>query len=122
MSDNDTTTSTGQSAEELAARFLEKRGMTVLVRNYRCRGGEIDLICRAGKTLVFAEVRLRRHAGFGGASGSITPVKQRRIVLAAQHYLLASRQHNCDCRFDCLLLDGMSERHIEWLQNAFSAD
>ena len=122
MSNNDTTVGAGQSAEALAARFLAKRGLKVLTRNYRCRGGEIDLICRAGKALVFAEVRLRRNTDFGGAGASITRAKQRRLILAAQHYLLANGQHDCDCRFDCLLLDGMDEQRIEWVQNAFSAD
>jgi len=122
MSNNDTTTATGQIAENLAARFLEKRGLTITTRNYRCRGGEIDLICRDGQALVFVEVRLRRHNGFGGAAASITTTKQRRIVLAAQHYLAMHRKHDCDCRFDCLLLDGTSERDIEWVKNAFSAD
>ena len=119
MSDNDTTTNVGQSAENLAAHFLEKNGLIVLARNYRCRGGEIDLVCRAGKTLVFAEVRFRRNTDFGGAGASITLTKQKRIILAAQHYLLVNKLHNCDCRFDCLLLNDMNERNIDWIPNAF---
>lgn len=122
MSDNDTTTRTGQRAEDAAARFLSQRKLAVLARNYRCRGGEIDLVCRDGKTLVFVEVRLRRNAGFGGAAASITPVKQRRIVLAAQHYLAATGKHDRDCRFDCVLIDGADGQRIEWMRNAFSAD
>ncbi len=123
MSDNDTTSETskviGDRAEDSATRFLEKRGLAVLTRNFRCRGGEIDLICRDGKTLVFVEVRMRRNAGYGGAGASITPSKQRRVVLAAQHYLLAHARLDCDCRFDCVLLDG---KNIEWIRDAFSAD
>ena len=122
MNTNDTTTATGQIAENLAARFLEQRGLTVTARNYRCRGGEIDLVCRDGTALVFVEVRLRRNASFGGAGASITAAKQRRIILAAQHYLTTHRKNNCDCRFDCLLLGGISERDIEWVKDAFSAD
>ena len=122
MRSNNTTTNVGQAAENLAARFLEKHGLTVLARNYRCRGGEIDLVCRTGKTLVFAEVRFRRNTDFGGAGASITLTKQRRIILAAQHYLLVHKQPNCDCRFDCLLLNGMDEKNIDWIPNAFSSD
>ncbi len=122
MSDNDTTTATGHIAENLAARFLEKRGLAVKTRNYRCRGGEIDLICRDGSALVFVEVRLRRNSGFGGAGASITRTKQRRIILAAQHYLTTNRLHDCACRFDCLLLDGTHEQNIEWVKDAFSDD
>ena len=122
MSDNDTTTATGHIAENLAARFLEKRGLVVKARNYRCRGGEIDLICRDGSALVFVEVRLRRNSGFGGAGASITRTKQRRIILAAQHYLTTNRLHDSACRFDCLLLDGTHEQNIEWVKDAFSDD
>ena len=122
MSDNDTTTATGLIAENLAACFLEKRGLATTARNYRCRGGEIDLVCHDGKTLVFVEVRLRRNSGFGGAGASITRTKQQRIILAAQHYLSAHRKHDCACRFDCLLLNGTREQDIEWVKDAFSAD
>ena len=122
MSNNDTTANVGQAAENMAARFLEKHGLTVLTRNYRCRGGEIDLVCQTGKTLVFVEVRFRRNPNFGGAGASITFTKQKRIILAAQHYLLANKQPNCDCRFDCLLLNGMNEQNIDWIPNAFSSN
>ena len=126
MSANDTTVESskavGDLAEGLAARFLEQQGLKVLTRNFRCRGGEIDLICRNGKTLVFVEVRRRRSASFGGAGASITRSKQRRIILAAQHYLPANAKTECDCRFDCVLLDGRAENHIEWIRDAFTAD
>jgi putative endonuclease len=123
MSRNDTTSPStkvsGQLAEDRAACHLEKKGMKVLARNFRCRGGEIDLVCRDARTLVFVEVRLRRNTSFGGAGSSITATKQRRIILAAQHYLAAHTSADCDCRFDCVLLDGKS---IEWIRDAFSAD
>lgn len=118
MSDKDTTTRTGQLAEEQAARFLEQQQLTVITRNYRCRVGEIDLICQDGRTLVFVEVRLRRDSRFGGAAASITSVKQGRIIRAAQHYLLSKGKSDHDCRFDCALLDG---ERIEWIKDAFSA-
>jgi len=109
-------TTDGARAEEQAARFLAGRGLKILVRNYRCRGGEIDLVCRDGATLVFVEVRLRTHPGFGGAAASITPAKQRRIALAANHYLAGKPLPAC--RFDAVLLDGAS---IDWIRNAFDA-
>lgn len=117
---DDTTTQRGREAETLAARVLERRGLRVLERNFRIRGGEIDLICRDGSTLVFVEVRLRSRSDFGGAGASITPSKQRRIILAARHYLAGKPE--CDCRFDCILLDRLDENHLEWIRHAFSAD
>ena len=118
------TQAAGQQAEDLAAAFLTQRGLRVLTRNYRCRGGEIDLIARDGKTLVFVEVRLRRNPAYGGAGESITVTKQRRVVLAARHYLAANAAGHAACRFDCVLLTGTSGKpgDIEWLRDAFAAD
>jgi len=111
----------GRLAEELAAGFLTRHGLQVVVRNYHCRGGEIDLVCRDGHTLVFVEVRFRRRASHGGAGDSITSGKRRRLILAARHYLVSHAVTGTDCRFDCLLLDELSENAIEWLRNAFDA-
>lgn len=110
----------GAAAEDLAADYLARRGLRLLARNYRVRGGEIDLICQDGDSLVFVEVRLRRNARYGGAGASVTPTKQRRLILAAQHYLqTVGEQH---CRFDCVLLSALDESGLEWIRNAFSAD
>jgi putative endonuclease len=118
MNGNDTTTRAGQIAEDRAARFLERQELPVIARNHRCRGGEIDLVCRDGRTLVFVEVRSRTNGDFGGAAASITLAKQRRIILAARHYLATTGRHGHDCRFDCVLIDGEC---IEWIKNAFPA-
>ena len=75
----------GAAAEALAAEYLSARGLAIVARNYRCRGGEIDLIARDGDTLVFVEVRLRSSTAFGGAAAGITAAKRRRIALAARH-------------------------------------
>lgn len=114
---NDTTTARGREAEERAAHHLERSGLQLVTRNFRVRGGEIDLICRDGRRLVFVEVRQRSRGDFGGAAASITTGKQRRIILAARHYLAGKPE--CDCRFDCVLIDG---ERLEWLKDAFSAD
>lgn len=120
--DNDSTkpATRGQTAEALAADFLARRGLSILERNFRVRGGEIDLICRHGKTLVFVEVRLRSRSDFGSAAESITAPKRQRLILAARHYLLRAPQ--ADCRFDAILLDRLDPAAIVWLENAFSAD
>lgn len=116
---NHNTGARGREAEALAAAFLERQGLRVLTRNYRIRGGELDLVCRDGQTLVFVEVRLRTQAGFGGAAASITAGKRRRLILAARHYLL--RHPEAPCRFDCVLLDRLDPAAIVWLRDAFAA-
>lgn len=110
----------GSDAEALAAAYLEGHGLAVIERNFRVRGGEVDLICRDGKVVVFVEVRLRSNSRFGGAAASITSAKQRRVILAAKHYL-AGKSHP-SCRFDCVLFEALDSPRIEWLKNAFTAD
>ena len=123
MSANDTTVESskaiGDLAEGLAARFLEQQGLKVLTRNFRCRGGEIDLICRDGSSLVFVEVRQRSRADFGGAGASITAAKRRRIVLAASHYLQRFAAPP-PCRFDVVVIEAPPA--VQWLRAAFDAD
>ena len=104
----------GAAAESAAADFLAGRGLRVVERNFRVRGGEIDLICADGGTTVFVEVRYRGRRDFGGAGASITAEKRRRLTLAAHHWL--ARHGERDCRFDCVLMDG---ERIEWVKNAF---
>ena len=93
----------GAQAEQAAAAYLVKRGLQLVEKNYRCRFGEIDLIMRAGVTLVFVEVRSRSSRAFGGAAASIDARKQRKLIAAAQHYLaqLGNRRH-ADSTHCCL--------------------
>ena len=107
----------GGPEESLAAAFLERQGLKILERNYRCRFGEIDIVAAGGPVLVFVEVRARSSEDFGGAAGSLTAAKRRRLVAAARHYL-AARGRERACRFDVVLVRG-SERRVEWLTNAF---
>ncbi|MEY3883126.1 MAG: hypothetical protein RIS87_302 [Pseudomonadota bacterium] len=113
----------GLAAEKLAATYLTNHGLKVIVQNYHCRFGEIDLIMTDGKILVFIEVRLRTNPKFGSAAASITSQKQQKIILTAQHYLQEnSRKYgDCACRFDAILMDKADTEHIEWLRNAFDA-
>ncbi|MGK5068410.1 YraN family protein [Janthinobacterium sp. AD80] len=103
----------GRQAEDAALAYLLAQGLLLVQRNYLCRGGELDLIMRDGASVVFVEVRLRSGARFGGALASITPAKQRRMVLAAQTWLLG-QQRLPACRFDALCIDG---GRISWLKN-----
>ena len=107
----------GVDSEAMAAAFLQGRGLEILVRNYRCRLGEIDLVARDGATTVFVEVRRRASSAFGGAAASITQSKRAKLVRAARHYLSGFRDVP-QCRFDALLIEGEPPR-IEWIRNAF---
>ena len=109
----------GAAAEDRALQHLQAAGLRLLERNYRTPGrggGEIDLVMQATDgTVVFVEVRQRAGAHHGGAAGSIGAAKQRRIVLAARHYLLRWRAPP-PCRFDVVAIEGEA---LHWLPAAF---
>lgn len=107
----------GAVAEQAAADYLVARGLRLVARNWRCKGGEIDLVMRDGATLVFVEVRARGGMGFGGAAASITAAKQARVILAARHYLMV-KGVDVPCRFDAVLVQ---DGRLEWLKGAFEA-
>jgi len=106
----------GQQGEDAALVHLTRQGLQLVERNFRCAGGELDLIMRDGDCLVFVEVRRRRSMRFGGAAASITPTKQRRLVHAAQTFLLRYPRLP-PCRFDVIAID---DGAIEWLKNVMS--
>jgi putative endonuclease len=110
----------GVQAERLAARFLEAQGLKLVERNYRSRFGEIDLVMRDAHTLVFVEVRLRSHGGFGGAAASVDRRKQQRLIATAQQYL-STLPAPPPCRFDVVLMSALQGTPPEWLRNAFEA-
>jgi putative endonuclease len=103
----------GREWERAALDYLKRHQLSRVEENFRCKGGEIDLIMRDGATLVFVEVRQRADREHGGAAASITPAKIRRLVCAAQVYLLRFPIIP-PCRFDLVAIDG---EHIEWLRN-----
>jgi putative endonuclease len=84
---NHTPYKSGQEAEALACRYLRTQGYKIIARNWRSPFGEIDIIAREGGTLVFVEVRARGGSSFGGAEGSLTYKKRKRIIATAQAYL-----------------------------------
>ena len=103
----------GQAGEDAALAYLQQRGLQAVERNFRCKGGEIDLIMRDGAALVFVEVRWRADLRHGGAAASVTPAKQARLVLAAQVFLQRYRTPPA-CRFDVIAIDGGA---ISWLKD-----
>lgn len=113
----------GQYYEQHAVDYLQKAGLQLLERNFRCKAGEIDIICSQGEQLVFVEVRYRSNRNFGSAAASVGRNKQRKIIKTAQFYLQGRRQyHNWPCRFDVLAITPLQladEVDVQWLKNAF---
>lgn len=109
----------GGLGEDFAVHYLKSRGYRVLKRNFRCRLGEIDLIAKDGKTLVFIEVKTRRNHRYGTPQEAVTLAKQAKLRKVAAYYLQRLDQ-DIPCRFDVLAVtikDGTPQPVL--IRNAF---
>jgi putative endonuclease len=102
----------GAEGERLAAKYLKKKGYTILEQNYRSPLGEIDIIATCQNKLIFVEVKRRSSARFGKGYEAVTRRKQQQIIKTANHYL---KYHNFNllCQFDIISIDGDEITHIE---------
>ena len=115
---------TGALGEVLAARYLRAHGYEICSANYRTRMGEIDLVAEKDGVLVFAEVKTRSDGMIALPSESVGFEKQRKLVLAASHYLKSVRDASCITRFDVIevYLDAQGEqKEIRHIPNAFDS-
>lgn len=124
-----TTRQQGECAEQQAAEWLRNQGLSIIARNFHSRFGEIDIIGHDGEHLVFIEVRFRSNPRFGGAAATVDRHKQRKLILAAQHYLNSRwrGQKIPPCRFDVVALAPQHSGHdagltIHWYKAAFEQD
>ena len=113
----------GSLGESLARGALEREGYAILATRYRTRAGELDIVARDGRCLVFVEVKARRHAERGSPAEAVTPAKQRRVAAMARDFLARHQTDATECRFDVVaVLLGEGERPvIHIIRNAFDA-
>lgn len=113
----------GREGEEAAARLLASRGLVILERNFRCRTGEVDLVCGHGGTLVFVEVKTRAETSLAAGTDAVDRRKRSRIVTAAAAYLSMHGLWERPCRFDVVSVvktaQGLAAQHIP---DAFRAE
>lgn len=114
----------GREAEQQALEHLRAQGLSLLAQNWLCKRGELDLVMLDGDTVVFVEVRYRRHAAWGGALESVDMRKQQKLIKAAQLFLQREpRWAKHPCRFDVVAI-GASANTPEkpnWIRNAFDS-
>jgi putative endonuclease len=112
----------GAQGESAALAHLQRAGLKLIARNYRCKAGEIDLIMLDGGTLALIEVRYRSTLDYGGAAASVTWRKQRRIITAARHLLLTRHDlRRYPARFDVVgISPGNRGDRFEWIKAAFT--
>ncbi len=112
----------GDQGEEATVHFLETQGYAIRHRNFRCRYGELDVVAEKDGTLCFVEVRSRSSAIWGDPSYTVSWPKQRRVVKAALHYLLAYGMMGKMIRFDVVSVVGRGrDAAVEHFPNAFDA-
>lgn len=99
----------GRKGEEAAAAYLERVGMDVVDRNWRCRSGEVDIVAREGDTLVLVEVKTRRSTRAGTPEEAVSPTKQKRLVKLARVYLAQHAESPGTVRFDVVSLLVLAE-------------
>lgn len=116
--------SRGKQYEQLAQQHLKRSGCSVLACNATYRLGELDLVVRDGECIAFVEVRYRKHAGWGGALESVNWHKQRKLIRAAQLWLMRNPQYSdSTCRFDLVTIDSNQQPHqCLWYKDAFRLD
>lgn len=113
---------TGKIGEDLAAAQLESQGYRIIVRNWRCRTGELDIIAEYNHTLVFVEVRSRKTSGrFGAAKESIDYRKQKQVRDTAQVYLYRHGQHRGPVRFDVMSVELNANHELIRIEHIISA-
>lgn len=115
----------GAGFESRAAAWVQQRGWQVLLRNYRCKVGEIDIIALDGDCLVFIEVRARSNPRFAGAAASVDRRKQHRLLRAAACFLRAEPAcRHRPCRFDVIAFEprqSAADGEPLWIRSAFTA-
>ena len=113
--------SLGVWGEEQAVDYLRKQGTEILERNYRTPVGEIDIIARSRKELLFVEVKTRRGTGFGLPQEAVNARKQQQIIRAAQWYLAQRKNFQLQPRFDVIAILCQSDERVsvQHLPNAF---
>ncbi len=111
----------GERGEAIAAAYLQGQKFAILEKNFRCKGGEVDIIARDGRTYVFVEVKARRTLSFGPPQMALTPFKQRQISKAALTWLAKKQLFGASARFDVIAIVAPDHQvpQIDHIRNAF---
>jgi len=111
----------GDGNEDLACNYLTNQGCRIIVRNFRCRQGEIDIIAKDGMYLCFIEVKFRRNADFGQPQEAVNISKQRKISKVSRFYLYSKKlSFDIPIRYDVIAVsvnEGITT--FNWIKNAF---
>lgn len=116
---------TGVLGEKLAKQHLKRSGYSIVETNYRCCGGEIDIVAKKHGTLVFVEVKARTGSEFGIPEEAVTPAKKRKLVKLSDYYIQHEAPKTKDWRIDVVAIEldeKCRKQRIETIENAVTRD
>lgn len=109
----------GKKGENIAVEFLEKKNYQVLLKNYRYKKNEVDLIAIKNSLLIFVEVKLRSNLDYGMPEETVSEAQKKRIIETAEHYIIENNWQN-DIRFDIISITNLNDSYkIEHFEDAF---
>ncbi len=112
----------GRAAEALAREHLQDHGLRLIEQNWRGKRGELDLVMLDGDTVVFAEVRYRKHSAWGGAVESVDWRKRDKLIATATQFLQQEKRWaKHPCRFDVIAVGHGTPASLQWIRNAFDS-
>ena len=126
MSDNPISAVRGRAGEDAVCDYLEEKGCKILARNYRKKGGEIDIIAQDGDTAVFIEVKTRKYGAMDSGTSAMTKAKMRRIINPSEEYMYEHKELDLYRRFDTAYVTVTPEKYprvldIEYYKADFNA-
>ena len=126
MNSSEVSAARGKAGEDAVCDYLEEKGCTILARNYRKKGGEIDIIARDGDTAVFVEVKTRKYGAMDSGTAAMTKAKMRRIITISEEYMYEHKELDLYRRFDTAYVTVTPEKYprvldIEYYKADFNA-
>ena len=126
MNGNEISAARGKAGEDAVCAYLEEKGYKILARNYRKKGGEIDIIAQEADTAVFVEVKTRKYGAMDSGTGAMTKAKMRRIIATSEEYMYEHKELDLYRRFDTAYVTVTPEKYprvldIEYYKADFTA-
>ncbi len=107
----------GKEGEQIATDYLKQNNYKILLRNFRCNQGEIDIIAKNKNEIVFIEVKTRQNNNFGNPAEAVTKIKRKHILDTAKYYIYKNNLGNMSIRFDVIEIYKKEKFYINHIKN-----
>ena len=109
----------GKTGEEIGTKYLIKNGYRIIIRNFRCRQGEIDIIAQDKNEIVFIEVKTRKNTNYGYPIDAVDKRKQKHILNASKYYIYINKLEKKNIRFDVIEIYKKDKFYINHIKNIY---